>query len=85
MTKVVRLTRTTSGYKLPDDVMNDLRLRMYSWNHRDLAEAIGVSTSCVNAIKSGRTKWPRGTTLFRLLAVLDIELLLIDGKTGKPL
>lgn len=85
MTNVIALKKTKKGYRLPEDVMNALRLKMYTWNAQDLAEATGLSVACIYSIKSGRTVWPRGTTLFAILAALDIEILLLDAKTGKPL
>jgi DNA-binding Xre family transcriptional regulator len=85
MTNVIALRKTKQGYRLAEDVMNDLRLRMYTWNALDLAEATGVSVACIHSIKSGRTKWPRGKTLFAILEALDIDLLLVDAKTGNPL
>jgi transcriptional regulator with XRE-family HTH domain len=85
MTNVIALRKTKQGYRLPDAVMHDIRMRMYTWNSRDLAEATGVSVACINSIRSNRTKWPRGTTLFAILEALDIDLLLVDAKTGKPL
>jgi hypothetical protein len=85
MTNVIALRKTKQGYRLPEAVMNDLRLKMYHWHPTDLAEVCGVSVACIYAIRSNRTKWPRGETLFAILAALDIELILIDGKTGKPI
>lgn len=85
MTNVIALRKTKQGYRLPDALMHDIRMRMYTWNSRDLAEATGVSVACINSIRSNRTRWPRGTTLFALLDALDIDLLLVDAKTGNPL
>lgn len=85
MTNVIALRKTKQGYRLPEAVMNDLRLRMYNWNAQDLSEATGLSVGCIHSIKSGRTVWPRGKTLFLILDALDIDLLLVDAKTGKPL
>jgi transcriptional regulator with XRE-family HTH domain len=85
MTNVIALRKTKQGYRLPEDVMNALRLKMYTWNAQDLAEVTGLSVACVNSIKSGRTIWPRGKTLFAILEALDIDLLLVDAKTGNPL
>lgn len=35
-----------------------------------LAIRVGVSTSCIYAIRSGKTKWPRKETLFSICRVL---------------
>lgn len=85
MTNVIALRKTKRGYSLPDDVMDDIRIRMYNWHPSDLAEAAGVSVACIYSIRRNSTRWPRGTTLFAILKVLEIDLVLIDAKTGKPL
>lgn len=73
MGNVVRF-RDGQSFHIPDDVMQALRLRMYNYDVADLAEYMGVSKSCVYAIRNGKTKWPRGDTLFALLNALDVEL-----------
>lgn len=81
----VTVLHTKKGYLLPDDLFDDIRLRIYGWNIKDLAEEMEVSTGCVYAIRRGKTKWPRGTTLFALLKALDLAITVIDLKTGKAL
>ena len=81
--KVVSIGLT--DYAIDEQVMNDLRLRMYNYKPKELAEMLGVSVSCVYALKSGRTKWPRGKTLFALLEALDIKLRLYDAKAQRYL
>lgn len=39
-----------------------------------LAIRAGVSKSAIHGITSGRTKWPRHTTLFSLMDVLGLQL-----------
>ena len=39
-----------------------------------LAIRVGVSASCIYAIKNGKTKWPRYTTFASLMDVLPIRL-----------
>lgn len=39
-----------------------------------IAEETGVSQSTINNIASGKTRWPRQTTLFPLLSALGYEL-----------
>lgn len=86
MTTVLTLTRPTEGrWTLPEDVMEDIRWRMHDFDAADIAALAGVSRSCIYAIRRGKTKWPRGTTLFPLLRALDIELVLVDRKTKQPL
>lgn len=58
------------------EAMSVLRLEMYNWHHEYLAEQVGVSVSCIMAIRSGRTKWPRPHTFFGLLRVLGLAMYL---------
>ena len=65
------------GIKNAEDAMTVIRTAIY--NHGDpeqLANYIGVSKSCIFAIRAGRTKWPRQTTFFALLNALDLEMVL---------
>lgn len=77
--------RGDRSFTLDADVMNVLRLRMYEHDVADLCEHMGVSKSCVYAIRSGRTKWPRGKTLFALMDALRIEMRLYDNDNQRYL
>lgn len=58
-------------------LMDVLRRDLYNQDLETLSIRIGVSTSCLYAIRSGRTKWPRHTTLLTLIHVLGYELWLV--------
>lgn len=77
---IVKLPTDPRQHKISmsEDAMNILRLRMYSWDAKELAEATGVSLGCIYAIRSGTTKWPRPSTLFPLLQILGLEMYLRD-------
>ena len=85
MTRVVEFKRGPTTYQIDSAVMFDIRMRMHDWHPSDLAEEMGVSVGCVYAIRSGRTKWPRGHTFFALLKALDIELRLYAVKEQRYL
>lgn len=70
--------RHTNKLVSGEEALNILRLRMYEWAPKDLAEQCGVTVSCIYAIRGGRTKWPRDRTLFALVEALDFELRLVD-------
>jgi hypothetical protein len=67
---------TETGQRMlkAEDAMNFVRDRIYLWDIKALASECGVTTSCLYSIRAGRTEWPRGKTLFRLLEALDLEL-----------
>ena len=84
--QVVQITRPkgkATSYRLSSTLMNRIRLRMHWYDSAELAESVGVSKSCIYAIKSGRTKWPRGTTFFELCRALDLEVHIYDAKTSQ--
>lgn len=58
-------------------LMDVLRRDLYNQDLEMLSVRIGVSVSCLYAIRSGRTKWPRHTTLLTLIHVLGYELWLV--------
>lgn len=68
--------RKSQRIAVSEDAMNILRLEMYNIHPADLAAQVGVSVSCINAIRSGRTKWPRPNTFFLLLERFQLELLI---------
>lgn len=90
MTNVIELSEVKRGrvvthYTVDEQVMNDIRLRMYKYDTNDLAFAMSVTPSCVRAIRNGRTKWPRGRTFFALLDALGLEFRLYDRSAKRYL
>ena len=46
-------------------------------NYKEIAAKVGVSRSTIGNLASGKTKWPRATTLFPTLDALDLELRMV--------
>lgn len=83
--KEVKRGRSVTHYTVDEQVMNDIRIRMYKYDTNDLAFAMGVTPSCVRSIRNGRTKWPRGRTFFALLDALGLEFRLYDANAKRYL
>lgn len=62
--------------KNAEDAMTVLRNEMYGFDMTLLAVRVGVTPSCLFAIRRGKTKWPRAHTFFGLISVLGLELYL---------
>lgn len=63
-------------------VMNELRAAL--WAHGDmplLANRTGISVSCLNNLKTGKTRWPRDVTMFTIAPILGLELRLVRVNT----
>lgn len=60
-------------------LMNAIRDELYQRDLELVANRIGVHKSTLFAIRSGRTKWPRHTTMLMLIHVLGFELWLTKG------
>lgn len=45
-----------------------------------IAREVGVSPSTINNLASGKTRWPRPTTLFPLLRAMNMEIQLVPRK-----
>lgn len=59
-------------------LMDALRHELYAQEDLErLANRIGVHKSTLFAIRSGRTKWPRHTTMLTLIHALGFELWLM--------
>ena len=50
--------------------------------YRAIAESTNVSLSTIANLASGKTRWPRPTTLFPLLSVMGLEMRIV--KKGAP-
>jgi hypothetical protein len=76
-TNVVKMVpRSYAGIKDAEAAMTVIRNAMYGHDVQMMAIRCGVSASCIFAIRSGRTKWPRSTTFFSLLYYLDLEMII---------
>lgn len=54
------------------------------WAHGDmksLSGFTGISVSCLNALRNGRTRWPRDVTMFTVTHALGLELVLVRRNT----
>lgn len=60
-----------------EDAMEVISKDLYHHDLELLSRRIGVSKSCLYAIRSGRTKWPRHETFLTLIHVLGYELWLM--------
>ena len=84
MTKsnVVQMTRRYHGVHDAEAAMNVVRDAMKPYEVKWLAMKCGVTTGCIYAIVNGKTKWPRATTFFQLLYVLDLEMIIRPRQGG---
>jgi len=65
-----------------DSLMNVLRYDLHQVDLVMLATRIGVHVSPLRMIRSGKTKWPRHSTLLTLIQVLGYELWLTKQREG---
>jgi hypothetical protein len=73
---VIRMRMRSVGITNAEDAMTLIRDRLYGQDLELLSVRVGVSVSCLYAIRGGRTKWPRHATFFSLIDVLGLELIL---------
>lgn len=73
---VIRMRPKSIGLTNAEDAMTIIRNRMYGEDLELMSVRVGVSVSCLYAIRAGRTKWPRHVTFFSLIDVLGLELVL---------
>lgn len=73
----LRKPRTfTSAEAILDEIRE--RIHMDGRTQARIAEATGVSQPTIGNIASGKTRWPRPTTLFPLMVALRMRLRLED-------
>jgi len=63
-------------------MIEEVRNRIFSdgRSYKDIAEKTGVARSTINSLASGKTRWPRPTTLFPLLTALRLHIELVDDR-----
>jgi hypothetical protein len=57
-----------------DKLMDQIRKDLYGVDIEMISTRVGVGKSTIYSIRSGRTKWPRDTTLLVLIYVLGYNL-----------
>jgi hypothetical protein len=69
-------------YTSAEAMLEEVRLIINSdaRNKRTIALKTGVSPTTVGNIVSGKTRWPRQTTLFPLLSTLGYQLTIVRRK-----
>jgi transcriptional regulator with XRE-family HTH domain len=71
----------TSAERMIEEVRKDIFAS--GEKYKNLAEKVGVSASTINNLASGKTRWPRPTTLFPLLNALGLELKMVKKGRGE--
>lgn len=66
----------TSAERLVEEVRE--HIFKFKGTYQHLADKVGVNHSTINNIASGKTRWPRPTTLFPLLEALGLSIRLIQ-------
>lgn len=75
MTNVQPLIHRAALSHSRKEIMDVVRDELYaSGDLKPIAEGLGLSVGTLYAIRSGRTQWPRHTTLFSLLPALGLGL-----------
>lgn len=59
------------------ELVEALRKDLYGVDVEMIANRVGLSKSAIYAIRSGRTKWPRETTMLTLAHILGYSLWLM--------
>ena len=59
-----------------EELLHEIRKELFKHDLSTLATRIGVGRSALYHIRSGRTKWPRETTLFCIIHGLGMRLTL---------
>lgn len=77
MTNVVSFNhRRPRSFTKAEEVLDEIRERIHmdGRTKTQIAVASGVSSTTIGNIASAKTRWPRHTTLFPLLAALRMHL-----------
>lgn len=74
------------NYTTAEAVLDSVREAIYvdGRTYKEIGNATGVSLSTIHNIATGKTTWPRHTTLFPLMAALGIRMEVIIPERRKP-
>jgi transcriptional regulator with XRE-family HTH domain len=80
MKNVIRMPRKPRTFTTAEAMLEEVRERIHmdGRTQRALGKDTGVSQSTIGNIASGKTKWPRHTTIFPLLHALRVRIRLED-------
>ena len=72
----IELLKRPRTFTTPEALIEEVRQGIFGEKitRKALAEEVGVSPSTIGNLVSGKTRWPRPSTLFPLLDALDLEL-----------
>lgn len=67
------------SYTTPEKFIEEIRKQIFSSQipYKELAVKCGVGPSTIQNLASGKTRWPRPTTLFPLLHALNVKLQIV--------
>lgn len=63
------------------EIMQEIRDHLNQKEPKVVAAYTGLSRSCIYALRNGKTKWPRGTTVDCVLDACGLKIMLVN--TGK--
>ena len=80
---VVVPLRRPQSFTSPEALIEEVRQKIFQHggHYKDIAAETKVSPSTIGNLATGKTRWPRPTTLFPLLDTLNLKLQLVpkDG------
>jgi transcriptional regulator with XRE-family HTH domain len=80
MAKIVELRAAKPrSFTTAEKLVEELREQIFrdGRTYKEIAFKTGVNASTVNNLASGKTRWPRPTTLFPLLATLGLSVQIV--------
>lgn len=80
MKNVIRMPRKPRTFTKAEEMLEEIRERIHmdSRTYKAIGVATGVAQSTIGNIASGKTKWPRHTTIFPLFAALRVRIRIED-------
>jgi transcriptional regulator with XRE-family HTH domain len=80
MAKIVQLRQDRPrAFTTAEKMIEELRTQIFKdgRTYKEIAFKTGVNATTVNNLASGKTRWPRPTTLFPLLATLGLSVQIV--------
>lgn len=81
MTAIIhQLRRRPKSFTTNEALIDALRSEIFKskMTYKDIAHKVGCNSTTIHNLASGKTRWPRPTTLFPLLQVLGKRIYIGD-------
>ena len=83
--KIIPMPNRKRSFTTAEALIEEVRNEIFrsGMTYTEIARSAGVAQSTINNLATGKTRWPRPTTLFPALEKLSLEMKLVRKGRGE--